>query len=403
MKGKIFITTYGGGHVNMVLPVIRKLKALGFDVVVLGLTTAGSVLARNDIDYIGFKDLVALSSNPERVLEVGKRLLGENNSGLVSREESIAYMGLSYDNLEQMEGVAKAAELFHQSGRQCFYPLLLMSDLLRLEKPDVVIATNSPRAEKATIDAAKKIGIPTVCLVDLFAIQEIEWIGENEYADKVCVLSEYVKDLMLSAGRDSEAVVVTGNPAFDGLIPWKEKVKQRQGIDRFEKRNILWASQPEPEMHPFTKQKGDSQLPRKIEQELFSLAEKNPSLSIVLRPHPSEELYYERLPCNIRLSENEDLYELLSQMDLVVVMSSTVGLEASLLDIPVVSVDTSVFTEDAPYSDMGVSIGVDDISALNKTILSVLHAPKSSADKSKLVLEGSATDNVVGVIIGMMK
>ena len=56
---KIVFVTYGGGHVNMLIPVIKKLqKQSNLELVVLGLTTAGLVLKNNNIPYIGFKDLL---------------------------------------------------------------------------------------------------------------------------------------------------------------------------------------------------------------------------------------------------------------------------------------------------------------------------------------------------------
>ena len=56
---KIVFVTYGGGHVNMLVPVIKELqKQDNLELIVLGLTTAGSVLKNNNIPYIGFKDLL---------------------------------------------------------------------------------------------------------------------------------------------------------------------------------------------------------------------------------------------------------------------------------------------------------------------------------------------------------
>jgi hypothetical protein len=56
-----------------------------------------------------------------------------------------------------------------------------------------------------------------VCIVDLFAIDEVRWIGQPGYADRICVLNGHVRDFLVQAGRRPDEIVVTGNPAFDAL------------------------------------------------------------------------------------------------------------------------------------------------------------------------------------------
>ena len=58
MRRALFVT-YGGGHVNMVIPVARELaRRGGWRVDILGLTTAGAVLRDAGLPSLGFRDLV---------------------------------------------------------------------------------------------------------------------------------------------------------------------------------------------------------------------------------------------------------------------------------------------------------------------------------------------------------
>ncbi|SFF96159.1 UDP-N-acetylglucosamine 2-epimerase [Neptunomonas qingdaonensis] len=397
---KIVLAAYGGGHINMLLPIIKKLDKCGHQLKILGLTTAGSVLKNNAIDYVGFNDLLFLSDEPDSVLEKGRELVGLSSaSSLISYEESVAYMGLSYSDLEVFYGVEQAKVVYVNKGRQAFYPIFLMEKFLRNEQPDLVIATNSPRAERAIIDAARKVGIPSLCIVDLFALQEVHWIGQQGYADKVCVLSDYVKQTFVSAGRSSDEIVVTGNPVFDKLADLRTEVSNRQLQETPSCRHtILWASQPEPEKHPFTGKCGDSELPRNIDAALIKIMKKHPEWELVIRFHPSEEVHLDVLPANVRISpKNEDLYSLLQNVDLVVTMTSTVGLEAALLGLPVVTIDRSVFTDDAPYSAMGISTGVSDLDRLEATINEVVGF-KQVAEIASLPQVGQATNKIINVI-----
>ncbi|WP_252179569.1 CDP-glycerol glycerophosphotransferase family protein [Endozoicomonas sp. 4G] len=398
MKNILFVS-YGGGHVQGLLPVYEKLfLEKGFNCNFLALTTAYQQVKNKNLPCIGFKDLVVEN---DYALEVGKKLIGvEHNHSMVSYEESIAYMGLSYCDLLEKVGKNKAKELYAKYGRQAFYPLNTLRKLLEKEAPDLVITTNSPRAERAAVDAAKDLGIPSLCLVDLFALQEISWIGQPGFANKVCVISEYIKEKMLAAGRKPGEIVVTGNPAFDELSKYQNPecvrlFREKKGWS-LEDKIVLWASNVEPEMHPYTSQKGDALLPLKVEEMLKKMVDADPSIKLVIRPHPNDS----RLPFTdsdrIELSsQKDDLNQLLTAVDCVVVLASTVGMQAALLRKPLVNIKLSIFSKNAPYDEMRLSTGVDDLNDLNEVIIQALNEkPRNST----LTTIGSATDNIISVI-----
>jgi len=53
------MVTYGGGHVNMMIPLIRHLKAYPqYQIEILALTTAGPVLEGGGIPYYGMRHFV---------------------------------------------------------------------------------------------------------------------------------------------------------------------------------------------------------------------------------------------------------------------------------------------------------------------------------------------------------
>lgn len=402
---KIVLVAYGGGHVNMLVPVIKKLQENhNLELVVLGLTTAGSVLEKQGIAYLGFKDL--LKPSDKKALVWGEKLAAPANlNAVVPYEESVAYMGLSYMDLEFRHGVEKAAHIYQaKGGRQAFYPLSVMERFLREEQPDLVVATNSPRAERAAITAAGELGIPAICLVDLFAIQEVQWIGQPGYANKVCVLSDFVQELMIKAGRSRDEVVVTGNPAFDSMAKAmsssvRSGYRQKRGWQDDE-RVVLWASGVEPMTHPFTGRKGDPGLPRKVEAQLCKLATEQDKLRVVFRPHPNDNYVPGNLPVNVEVSSAiSELNELLMAVDVVVVLASTVGLQAALMCKPLVNIKLSMFAGDAPYDEMGISIGVDKLGELKPAIMKALN--EGQAGKG-LPETGTATTKFINVIYDLL-
>src|SRR6185369_5486111 len=183
--------------------------------------------------------------------------------------------------------------------RQAFLPVRTMTRVLQRVQPDLVVVTNSPRAERAAVIAAAQLGIPSVCLVDLFAVDEVRWIGAPDYARRVCVLNEGVREFLLAAGRRPEQVVVTGNPAFDTL---RDPSNAQQGLELRrrhgwnDQRVVLWPSQSEPAIHPFDGTPGDPQLPDRVLARLAGWVARNRDAVLCVRPRAGEAAPF--LPAN---------------------------------------------------------------------------------------------------------
>ena len=399
-KGPILIVTYGGGHVAMLTPVARSLIAKGHPVLVLALTTAVGYLERAGIPFIGYRHLP--DADQADVVAWGRKLTSELPSGgSIELAESVAYMGLNYRELVAEHGLEGAAQLFAEKGRRVFCPIGLFKRWLAELRPSLVIATSAPRSERAALEAASALGIASICAVDLFGLQEIQWINRPGYASRICVLNQQVRDMFVEKGCHPDAIVVTGNPAFDRLQqPQVQEagraMRAAKGWGKDET-VILWASQVEPERHPFDGRIGDPTLPRRIEAVLREFVSTHANYRLVLRYHPSESAQFHSGQARVELSPpSEDLATLLHALDIVVVTSSTVGLEAHLAGRCVLSVGGSVFNQDAPYGKMGIATEVSSPEGLGAALSRVqLKSEQRPSMVSAGPLMASATHNIV--------
>lgn len=371
----VLFASYGGGHVAALRPVAQALVREGLSVGFLGLTTAQADLESHGLDYFGFAELEGADSDD--VQAWGRELAGPNVPGsTVAYHESVAYHGLNFRDHVALWGETNAREHYAKNGRQGFLPVKTMEMLLTRLKPRLVVATNSPRAEKALFIAARNLDIPALCIVDLFAIQEVKWISQPGYASRICVLNQQIADFFVANGCKPETVVITGNPAFDTLsAPHTQSAGRALRVERGfgdKDKVILWASNVEPDRHPFTSTAGDPTLPRRVEAELRDIVATEPGWHLVVRYHPSENVEFVPQANVVQSTRAENLHALVNAVDAVVVIASTVGLEAHLAGKPVVSVDMSVFTNDAPYSRMGISAGVNALDDLRGTLRAAL-------------------------------
>lgn len=356
MKRVLFVC-YGSGHVRMVLPVARALHDRGDCIVqVLGLTTAAAEVRAARLPLLQFKDFVEVGD--EEALATGRRLMA-NLHDIVDPDETAAYLGLCYSELERDVGRGEAAARYARIGRQSFLPRTILRRVLRRVRPDLVVATNAPRAERAAIEAARSLRIPAVCLVDLFAVDEVRWLAQPDYADRVCVLNEGVRRFLMDAGRSPESVVVTGNPAFDALCAADAalagtRLRREKGWSG--KRILLWPVQVEPDVHPFTGRRGDPGLPDRTLRALVDWTRAQPDAVLCVRPRPGgPALDIPKHPRVVITGQDWPLARLLHAVDLVVTLTSTVGLEGYLAGTRVLQVLGSVFDESMPLARFGMA------------------------------------------------
>lgn len=396
---KILFVCYGGGHAQIIIPLVEKLK-YSHNVSVLALTTAKNHFNGFGYNILTYENLSHLET--EDFLTYGERFVEARKSNTyVSREESLAYYGINYLNLVRKFGRDIAEEKYALLGRQCFLPCDFLEKIFAYVKPDLVVSTSSPRTERAALEVAKEKNIKSVCIVDLFATYEKEWIKNKKYATKVCVLNDLVKSMLIREGRAEEDIVVTGNPAFDKLQDESLKcsaAKYKKQTFPAGKKILFWASQqPEQLVHPITgKQGGDPELAYKVERELIKFIDNNEDWLLVIRPHPSEN----RAPIlNLKnvfwSSIEEKMTDILFSCDCLVTIASTIALEAHLINKPVITVDKSIFSADVPFSKMGISKGVECITLLQASITEV-YRNHSSISESRTM--SNATENVIDVI-----
>lgn len=361
---KALFVAYGGGHMAMVLPVLRALrqKSPGVRCVLLALTT-GYALARQAGEApMGYRDFLHLT-HADEAQRWGERLSVGMDSPDVAHAESVAYFGVNYLDLQQQHGDAVAAQRFANEGRFCFLPLNFMHRLIASVQPDVVVATNAPRSEQAALQVAAARGIPTVGMVDLFGLDSDPYVHRAVKPLRTCVLSAPVRERLLARGFPAGGVKITGNPAFDGLLEPSNREagrdwRQRQGWQ--DKRVILNVGASEPVAHAATGIPAGPMLPVAVENILRGFVRQRPQWALIQRYHPAEWSTYARLPDEARVHFSvpplESIHPLIHAADMLVCTNSTVALEARIAGKMVVSIENSPSVHHwFSMADMGVS------------------------------------------------
>jgi hypothetical protein len=213
---RALLVCYGGAHAATLAPVAAALAERGtVEPVSLALTTAATTFKRRGLPFRGYHDFVDPATDRD-ALQLGEELLPTLGAGgAVDREESVAYLGLSMAALVAEVGETEARARFAKIGRHAFLPRAVLRRIVARVAPSVVVATNSPKSERAALLAGNEAGLPTLMVPDLVVDPSWEAYGPFE-AKWFAAMNEVAKgNLVRHHGADPARIVITGQPAFD--------------------------------------------------------------------------------------------------------------------------------------------------------------------------------------------
>ena len=380
---RVLLVAYGGGHIPMVLPVMRALRERqpGIELVLIALTTAYAAAQAAGEKPLGYAALKHLADETFAD-EWGARLAPRERHPAVSEAETLAYVGVNFWDMVQQHGLAKAQALHAERERFSYFPLHFMRRVLAHVKPDVVVATVSPRSEEAALQAAIEMGIPTLSMIDWYLQPSDSYCHRKYYADKITVINEPVRKVLANAGVSEDKLIVTGNPAFDGLASSSLKenaLAWRESRGWKNKTVVLWAGH----LDDYTSVNPDlvkaTGYPRQVEANLRAWTQADESRALIVRYHPNEMHLFPQGPDHPRVfvsTREQHVHQAILASDLVVVQVSTVGLDAAVAGKPVVAMVKSPHSLriDFSYERLGVAYGAPEVSMLPAVIEHALAA-----------------------------
>lgn len=247
----------------------------------------------------------------------------------------MAYLGFNFLEWVDAGGEDRAWERWTATGRQGFLPVQFFVRVLQQLSPDVVVTTNSPRSEQAAIEAASQLGIPSLSMVDLFALPGDLYSQRRVHASRITVLAEATRSNLLAAGIEAQRVVVTGNPAMDAIaLPAAAEAGKCWRAARGwtpDARVVLWAGHKEPDDASHASWAGCA-LGDTVQQRLLLWVAEDALAHLAIRYHPNEWHEFSQPPLHPRIHwsqpDAEPLLPVLMGSDAVVVQASTVGVQA---------------------------------------------------------------------------
>ena len=332
---KILLVTYGGGHSNIINPILNEFKNEKIELVCLALTDAYESLRHyNKYDSIQIKKISSYSNLFNQDLPDikywGNFIVNTmDRKKIIDLDESILYLGLSMLELVRLYGTNKAIHLYKERGRTVFLPEIISRKIIKFERPDIVFATNSPRMEKSIILAAIQLKIKNFQINDLFGYEAINIVSEN-----IIVMNDFVKKEVELKRKCN--LYTLGQPALEASYNKIRNIdenllKKNNSLDP-EKINITFFTQ----QLLYKDENGvvlglkDNDIIINAYYNLFKKLRKYSKFEIFLRTHPNQDasIYNKLLKLSKHLNPIMSSFESIKISDIVIIQDSTIGLEA---------------------------------------------------------------------------
>ncbi|MFO1487477.1 MAG: hypothetical protein U1F65_03270 [Verrucomicrobiota bacterium] len=322
----IFCLAATGSNLLNLLPVAKEAQRRGL----LGGIVTGEAVERTNPG--AFKEFPVVVSERDLCRRVGMKFLPGSLARAIKRLNRIVrWLNVRHDHsaLRVRQNFGAYLKLMVQAERS----QIIWRRLLSQWKPSSILTTSDFYPfEFHLIAEAKKLGIPSAILQHGEPNDVVVW---PTYADTFLAWGKSYEEQLIKRGAPEERVKITGMPSSDA---WFNRAKPAGTDSKKTQGGCLVLSHTQDRIE-------DAELFERFGQCLKETIEKTPSVKWKIKLHPSEDDTFYRetglsaltqveiLPRNISLEES------VLGSDVVCTIRSTAGLQAMMLQKPVVVLD----------------------------------------------------------------
>ncbi len=268
--------------------------------------------------------------------------------------------------------------------------------------------------ERVIIGAADLNNIPS--LIVQHGVMADTWAYVPLYGTKMAVFGEVSKEFMIQHETESNRLFVTGSIFYDQLLNRKD-FRSKSDICKLlnldnDKCIITLATQAVVELRLMPLKEWMAHISI-ITEALNRFSD----VQLVIKLHPAEKedkykYMLSDMKIDVKIVKDTDFHSLLKASDTLLTESSTVGLDAMILGIPVITMNFTGRPDVIPYASSGAAIGVKNQKELTIAIKNALYdedTRKSLEVKRDEFLEdylykldGLSSERVVNLIIEMI-
>jgi UDP-N-acetylglucosamine 2-epimerase len=293
----------------------------------------------------------------------------------------------------------------------------LMRNVLEIERPNIVIVPDDTGlAGKTLVKLAKKRHIPTLTVQHGTIDDVLNYMDVQ--SDIIAVWGKISKNLLIENGVPPNKLVITGMPVSDMILTRDRKTKslvyEKWGISRA-KKIAVWTPSPYDGIRSHDSPKINEQTLKTLSAVFRAFPDKQ--LVVKLHPLDSDKMYKKVLAQigdkHAIVIKHFDTYDLLYSCEFLMVCNSTTGVEAMILDKPVIVVNLFDVPENVPYARSGAALratnkdeliwSINAISKKGSEAEELQQKRRKFVDDYAYKIDGQASKRIVEVVDLMMK
>ncbi len=397
-----FITNPRDDIMKSIYPLIEKFKShnVKFQIFTVDLLT-NSVLSRNDISSMDLFEEVYVVAQAIRHGQEAIKLEEKLRDVCVSNDLTLIY-------LKEF-----SEQILNEVYRSIAIMMIAECIIKNCKLKSIVVCLDGTMLSNCVTAIAKKYKIPN------YSIQTV-LVGNNPLlsnlykADKICVYGLHGYKILEQLGYDKDKIILTGNPRYDyvknlNIENARKTIAEKYSFNTNQKLVVIamsrWHANDEEWIYKLIR---------------FCNAK---NLQLILKIHPLYRVKWrheneERIKLIKKMCKNEkyqiiydiDTSILLPVSDIVITDYSNVGIEAILLNKPLLTVDFNYeLRADAPrYHEYGAAINITKYEALENTILDILQGQYTTevekkdiriADLYNYKNDGKATERIFNILM----
>ncbi|MBU1632521.1 MAG: UDP-N-acetylglucosamine 2-epimerase [Nanoarchaeota archaeon] len=402
-------------------PIIEKLDKNKYDVYAL------DVASNNFLDFSILKEKSKNNILKHILLE---NYIKKKETKTVKKIQSL-WNFLRKDN--NFKGIFKISDIniwpLVEPQLSCYFNVRLKDHLISLIAVDNVISSIKPKIavtptetsefDKGLFVSCQRNKIPVISIQhglfnDLRCIHDKGEVSLKEIKPEYCpiptittVYGNCDKDFLIKKGNYPEnSVIVTGNHRYDVYINLHKRIDKNQVYKELKidssKKNILIATQPFP--HTPDREK----LIKIVSEAVKTIKD----IQLIIKVHPEESVrLYEKIVKNNDVKAIITKYDINKSLyicEILVTVSSTVGLEAAILEKPVIIISSIKTYDTTDFVKKGIALKAYDSKELKKLISKISFNSKTKfklhEKRKKYIydhcykMDGKSSERIVNLI-----
>lgn len=296
-------------------------------------------------------------------------------------------------------------------------PLAAASELMALAQPAAVLTGTSTgdTVERDLIVHARRAGVPTVGVLDSWVNLTERFTGRTAFEylpDRLAVMDEATRSLLVSAGAPASNIVSTGHPHLDRVkvltASQRSSVRARLGATD-DHLLVVFASEPLSDEQTNPLPFDELSVLRDI---LAITATGRARVRLIVRPHPREGVLklngvLRGATADTSVDRSVPSRELVAAADVVIGMTTILLIEAAIAGTRAVSYQPGCAESDTYFGNrLGVTRGVFSAQTLASEFESrteEVRQQESTRTRGLLKLDGGAAQRVADLIIELTR